>query len=181
MCVVTGTGPGLETWKRRTPIWDSWYSLNESELVNVHIWLFTKAARSSPWGATPIDASSRHPPWTCKASKGPFDAADLSNFSTQLRFQDMHTNLLNTPNNNRCQWSYPWLHWWHCCHLLSTLWGIYSSSPALLHMIWESLWSLDCPNSNRWTPEEDVPSSDCFMGGFPQQEQCVLSEPRSRR
>lgn len=96
-------------------------------------------------------------------------------------FQDMHTNVLNTLNNNRCQWSYPWLHWWHCCHLLSTLWGIYSSSPALLHMIWESLWSLDCPDSNRWTPEEDVPSSNQLMGSFPQQEQCVLSKPRSRR
>lgn len=134
----------------------------------------------APWMPPPgpMDASSRHPLWTCGASKGPVDAADLSNSAHNCASRTMHTNLFN---NSRCEWPYPWLHWWHCCHLWSTLWGIYSSSPALLHMIWGSLWSLDCPDSNRWTPEEDAPSSDHLTGGFPHQEQCVLSEPRNRR
>ena len=48
----------------------------------------------------------------------------------------------------------------HCCHLLSTLWEICWSSPAPPRSTWASLGTRDCPDSSRWTPEEDAPSSD---------------------
>lgn len=137
--------------------------------------LSQKATRSSP-SSTSHQCPLQSPTVILQALKRPHWCCWPSGKS-------QHTSAFAgcTPINNRCQWPYPWLRWWHCCRLLSTLWGIYSSSPAPLHRIWESPWSLDCPDSNRWTPEEDAPSSDQVMGGFPQQKQCVLREPRSRR
>lgn len=105
------------------------------------------------------------PPLITQALKWPHWCCWPSGNSQHTSAFPGYAQLWNTLDNSRCQWPYPWLRWWHCCHLLSTLWGIYSSSPALLHKIWESLWSLDCPDSNRWTPEEDAPSSDQVIRG----------------
>lgn len=162
VCAVNGKVEGSNCQ------YDSWYSLNESELVSVHIWPFKKrllvrllGERFQQLPSCPLQSpllilqALKWPHWCCWPSVNSQHTSAFPGYA----------QLWNTLDNSRCQWPYPWLRWWHCCHLLSTLWGIYSSSPALLHKIWESLWSLDCPDSNRWTPEEDAPSSDQVMGG----------------
>ena len=120
--------------------------------------------------STSLNASPSHPQWSWR----PFKYIDFffkkrPHWCWSWSCQPQHItgftcmvqkNKLRTKTGEIFQQPHLWSQRSHCCHLLSTLWEICWSSPAPPRSTWASLGTRDCPDSSRWTPEEDAPSSD---------------------